>query len=64
MEINKYSLNKSKKNFYPVESKNQSLVIRKVMARAEMLKNEALRSIEFSKCQNTFYSNQAVPDTA
>ena len=48
MNINKFSLKTNKKN-YPSDSKNQSIILRKVMARAEMLKYEALKSIEISK---------------
>ena len=49
MNINRFSVKKDQRNRYPVESKNQSVMMRVVNARAKKLKIEALKGSEFNK---------------
>ena len=47
MNINKFSVKSNESNQYPIESKNQSVMMRIVNSRAQKLKQAALKSPEF-----------------
>ena len=58
MKINPYSSTNKVNGFYPAESKNQSVMMRIVNARAQKLKVEALKSPEFKELKKVNTSSR------